>query len=317
MQTTTLGRTGLTVSVAGLGCGGKSRLGQSQGRSFEHSVDLVKLALDEGVTLIDTAAAYGTEEIVGAAIEGRRDAVVISTKIPISAHGAPTSEMIGPDALEEAVDGCLQRLRTDRIDVLHLHGVAADQYDHAGTALLERMARMRDKGKIRFTGLTERFASDTTHRMASRAVEDGAFDVIMLGLNYVNQTALKDVLPAAERNGMGTLAMFAVRGPLARRETADALVRKLVERGEVDPATFDATDPLGLLTAPGVAASLTEAAYRFCQHAPGIQVTVTGTGDPDPLRANLAAINMGPLPGDVLVRLSRMFGKVTSESADP
>ena len=64
MQTTTLGRTGLTVSVAGLGCGGHSRLGQTQGASFEHSVDIVRTALDRGVTFIDTAEAYGTEEIV-------------------------------------------------------------------------------------------------------------------------------------------------------------------------------------------------------------------------------------------------------------
>ena len=317
MQTTTLGRTGLTVSVAGLGCGGKSRLGQSQGRSFDHSVALVKLALDEGVTLIDTAAAYGTEEIVGAAVRGRRDGVVISTKVGVSPHGAPTTDMIGPDALEEGVDGCLTRLGTDRIDVLHLHGVAADQYDHARGPLLERMQRMREAGKIRFTGLTERFARDTAHEMAARATEDGAFDVIMLGLNFVNQSALRAVLPAAERNVMGTLAMFAVRGPLARRETAEALLWKLVERGEVDPASFGADDPLGFLTAPGVATSLTEAAYRYCRHAPGMHVTVTGTGSPEHLRANIAAINEGPLPNDVLARLARIFGSVTSESGEP
>ena len=71
MQYTTLGRTGLKVTVAGLGCGGNSRIGQGAGLSTAQSVALVREALDLGVNFIDTAEAYGTEEIVGEAIKGR------------------------------------------------------------------------------------------------------------------------------------------------------------------------------------------------------------------------------------------------------
>ncbi len=71
MDYTTLGRTGLRVSVAGLGCGGNSRLGKADGRSFAESVAVVRRALDLGVNFLDTAAAYGTEEIVGDAISQR------------------------------------------------------------------------------------------------------------------------------------------------------------------------------------------------------------------------------------------------------
>ena len=71
MHTTTLGRTGLKVSVAGLGCGGNSRIGMGAGLSEAESVALVRQALDLGVNLIDTAAAYGTEGLVGKAIKGR------------------------------------------------------------------------------------------------------------------------------------------------------------------------------------------------------------------------------------------------------
>ena len=82
------GDTGLSVSVAGLGCGGSSRLGQSQGKSEAHSVDIVRRAYDAGVTLFDTAQAYGTERIVGQAIAALpRDSVVISTKFK-AARGA-------------------------------------------------------------------------------------------------------------------------------------------------------------------------------------------------------------------------------------
>src|SRR5882672_2608160 len=92
MHYTTLGRTGLKVSVAGLGCGGNSRIGQGAGLSTAQSVALVREALDLGVNLIDTAEGYGTEEIVGEAIKGRpRDSVIVSTKTHVTAGGAPKS----------------------------------------------------------------------------------------------------------------------------------------------------------------------------------------------------------------------------------
>ena len=76
-----LGKTGLTVSVAGLGCGGNSRLGLGRGSSFDDCVSVVRTAVDLGVTFLDTAEAYGTEEIVGAAARSYdRDRLVISTK---------------------------------------------------------------------------------------------------------------------------------------------------------------------------------------------------------------------------------------------
>src|SRR5436853_6710243 len=82
MQVIGLGRAGLQVSVAGLGCGGHSRLGQSYGATEQASIEVVQAAVDAGVTLIDTAQLYGTEAIVGRALEGRRDQVVLSTKAP-------------------------------------------------------------------------------------------------------------------------------------------------------------------------------------------------------------------------------------------
>src|SRR5579859_4644001 len=79
MDYTTLGRTGLRVSVAGLGTGGFSRIGI--GQSEDHAVGIVRQALDLGVNLIDTAAVYGTEAVVGRALQGvARDSVVVCTK---------------------------------------------------------------------------------------------------------------------------------------------------------------------------------------------------------------------------------------------
>ena len=81
MEYRSLGKTGLNVSVAGLGCGGNSRLGLGRGASFDDCVAVVRTAVDLGVNFLDTAEAYGTEEIVGAATRSYdRDRLVISTK---------------------------------------------------------------------------------------------------------------------------------------------------------------------------------------------------------------------------------------------
>ena len=88
MEYVTLGRTGLRVSVLGLGAGGHSRLGQRTGASEEESVAIVRRALAHGVTLVDTAEAYGTEAIVGRALPtARRADIVLSTKKSVSADG--------------------------------------------------------------------------------------------------------------------------------------------------------------------------------------------------------------------------------------
>src|ERR1700704_2131023 len=90
MQYTTLGKTGLKVSVAGLGCGGNSRIGLGTGFTEAQSIALVREALDLGVNFLDTAVSYGTEGLIGKAIKGRRrDQVVISTKSHINKNFGP------------------------------------------------------------------------------------------------------------------------------------------------------------------------------------------------------------------------------------
>ena len=117
MEYTTLGRTGLKVSVAGLGCGGASRLGQSGGASEAQSVALVRHAIDLGVNFFGTADAYGTEAIVGRALESLpRDAVVISTKSRIRRGG----ERVTGAAVVANLEASLGQLRTGAGDLHRL-----------------------------------------------------------------------------------------------------------------------------------------------------------------------------------------------------
>ena len=316
MQQVRLGRTGLTVGVAALGCGGKSRLGLSQGASEDHAADVVRAAIDGGVTLIDTAAAYGTEPAVARAIRGRRDRVVISTKAsPRRESGSDA--LIGAAELRRRVQESLRRLDTDYLDIFHLHGVTPGQYPRLRDGLIPALQDLRDAGLIRFPAISETFPNDPRHEMLDMALADDFFDVFMLGFNYMNQTAAQTILSRSKRQDIGTMCMFATRGPLGWPDTAARKLAGLVARGEVDPALLDADDPLGFMTADGAAATLSEAAYRFCRHAPGIDVVITGTGNIDHLRDNLAAINAPPLPQAVTARLERIFADAWSETGEP
>jgi L-galactose dehydrogenase len=319
MDTVTLGRTALEVSVVALGAGGHSRLGIRRGASEAEAAELVRAAVGRGITIIDTAPVYGTEPVVGAGLVGLRDGVVISSKVRTTVAGSAHDggDFIAPAAVRESVEASLRALRTDRIDILHLHGVRPHQYEFCLNHLAPEMLKLREQGKIRFLGITEGFGVDAEHEVMRRAAHDGVWDVLMLGHNFVNPSAAELVLPHAQASGLGVMCMYAVRGALARRDTLQALVDRLVAQGEVDRGAADRDDPAAFLVADGVAGSLTEAAYRFCRHTPGIDVVMTGTGSLAHLDQNIASIQGKPLPADVLQRLTAIFRRVRTATGDP
>jgi aryl-alcohol dehydrogenase-like predicted oxidoreductase len=154
MQTRTLGTQGLAVSALGLGCMGMS---QSYG-SFDDSESIATIhrALELGVTFFDTAEVYGpftNEQLLGRALEGRRDRAIIATKfgweIGSKGRGGLDSR---PAHIREVVEASLGRLRTDRIDLLYQHRVDPQVpiEDVAGA-----MADLVREGKVRFLGLSE------------------------------------------------------------------------------------------------------------------------------------------------------------------
>jgi aryl-alcohol dehydrogenase-like predicted oxidoreductase len=158
-----LGTQGLQVSALGLGCMGMS---QSYGVPDDReSIATLHRALELGVTLFDTAEVYGpftNEELLGRALEGRRDQVVLATKFGFRIEG---NQLTGTDSrpahIREVVEASLRRLRTDRIDLLYQHRVdpAVPIEDAVGA-----MADLVREGKVRFLGLSE--AGETTIRRA-------------------------------------------------------------------------------------------------------------------------------------------------------
>ena len=313
MQYTTLGRTGLKVSVAGLGCGGHSRLGQETGRTERESIALVRHAIDLGINVIDTAEVYRTERIVGDAIRDvARDRLVISTKklCPKPDGDDPAGK------LHRGVERSLQKLRTDYVDVFYLHGVRAEQYACARDTLYPELARLREQGKLRFIGVTEAFIPDPQHAMAQLTLQDDCWDVMMIGFNVLNQSARSRVFPLTRAKRIGTMGMFAVRNAFSRPDDLVRILAELRSRKQINAALCETADPLGFLTENGQAATLPEAAYRYCRHEPGLDLVLTGTGSTAHLEANVAALLKGPLAQADRIRLAEMFGRVDSASGD-
>lgn len=306
MEYTTLGKTGLKVSVAGLGCGGPSRLGmRGDAGAEDHAVRLIKQALDLGVNFLDTAQNYGTEGVVGKAIAGMpRDRVVISTKKTL-----PTPDDADPEAaIVQGLEKSLKLLGTDYIDVYHLHGVEPKDYAFAQNRLLEPMRRLKEQGKIRFIGVTEGFVVDTTHTMLEDSLKKNLWDVVMVGFSLLNPSARKTIFPLTLKAGVGVLDMFAVRRALSQPKRLQEVCAELVDKGALGKNALDLDDPLGFLLKETDAMTLPEAAYRFCRHERGVDVVLTGTGNAEHLKENVSAIVKPPLPKAALDRLEKLFG---------
>ena len=311
MEYRPLGKTGLMVSVAGLGCGGNSRLGLGRGASVDDCVAVVRTAVDLGVNFLDTAEAYGTEEVVGAAARFYdRDKLMISTKA-LFRGGDDTGETV-----TRRVEASLRRLKLDYVDIFHFHAVSPAAYEHHRDVLAPALTKLKEQGKVRHVGITETSPNDPEQKMLTRAIQEAPWEVTMLAYSLMNQGARKRIFPLTRQRGIGTLLMFVVRNLFSNAAYRRDIFAKLVEQGELDASILDDGDPLGFLVADGVAQSITDAAYRYARHEQGVDVVLFGTGDRAHVKDNVESILRPPLPPPVIERLHALFGHLTGVGLD-
>ena len=311
MQEVTLGRTGLRVTAIGLGSGGFSRLGAGQNKGDANAAQVVRAALDAGINFIDTAEAYGTEAVIGSALQqARPHDLVLSTKLSYRAH----DRMKTPAEVEASLDASLSKLHVDCIDIYHVHGVRAADYPEVVASIVPTLQRLREKGKLRFIGITEVFGSDTDHSTLQRAVNDDCWDVMMVGFNLLNPSARERVFAATQPKGIGTLCMFAVRQALISLDRLESYLQLHVKDRGVDARVLQAVPLLRGLLESGACGSLTEAAYRYCRHEPGLDCLLVGTGSEEHLRQNVIDAQKPPLPADFLASFEPLFAGITAMS---
>ncbi len=304
------GSTGLRVSPLGVGLaemGYGLRLDQSGQASW-----ILNRALDRGVNLIDTAACYGIgEELVGFSIAHRRSEYVLSTKCGHVAAGYQ-GEPWTAATITDSIDRSLRRMKTDHIDILHLHGCPITVIER-GEAL-EAMRRARDQGKVRFIG----YSGD--NEAAAFAVESGHFEVLQTSFNLVDQRARTLLLPEATARGMGVIAKRPIAnavwgadstpGPYADSYFARAMA--MLADGPLAAGNGHG-DFFAAGAADGSRASIVTA-LGYTLSFRGVGTAIVGTADSDHMTENIrlleAALRLSP---QIVGELNRRFDRIGAE----
>ncbi len=307
MEYRPLGRTGLRVSVLGIGTGGPSQFGQSTGVPEADVGRMVRRALALGINFFDTAAGYGeSEAILGRAMAGvPRDDYLLATKVQV-ARDEWTST---PEDVVASVERSLSRLRVDVIDIVQFHGVKPDDYARTIEIFLPVMARLQEQGKFRFLGVSETYSEDPGHEMFPMALSDGHFDTAMVGYNMISPTAEHRVLPMCREKNVGVICMVAVRRALSKPDVLAERIAYAKDKGLIAPDSLPDGDPLGWLVR-GHVTSLPAAAYKYVASHPAMGTVLTGTANVEHLEANVKAILGPPLPDEDMARLRGVFGDV-------
>jgi len=210
MEYTTLGRTGLKVSVMGLGCGGPSRIGKATGRTEEESIAIIKHGINSGINFIDTAECYGdhlSEQLIAETLQQNRDQWIVATKFGHHYHDRfDRSQLWTADDVRQQLEDSLRALNTDYIDLYQFHSGSDEVFDN--DELWDMLAQQVQAGKVRHLGIS--IGSNSNVYQTSRATELGA-SVIQVVYNRLDRVPEEEVFPSCLEQDLGVLA----RVPLA------------------------------------------------------------------------------------------------------
>lgn len=309
MELRRLGASGLAVSVIGLGCNNLGRPGTAS-ESPEGARAVVDAALDAGVTFFDVADVYGaprgrSEELLGAALTGRRDRAVVATKFGMDMQGGN-----GPDFgargsrryVRTAVEASLRRLRTDWIDLYQLHR------PDPGTPLAETLDALDDlvtAGKVRYVGhcnlagwqVADAAWTARTDRVAAPVSAQNHYSLL-------EREAERELVPVCRRFELGLLPYFPLANGLLtgkyQRESPPPPGTRLSGRGKLlAEAPWDRIEALReFSSARGVSMATVALGWLVAQPVTGS--VIAGATTPEQVLANAAAAGWRPTRGDLL-----------------
>jgi aryl-alcohol dehydrogenase-like predicted oxidoreductase len=286
MRHNELGRSGLTVSVVGLGTNNFGRRLDATGARA-----VIDAALDAGVTHIDTADIYGgagaSERMIGEALAGRRDRAFVATKFGMDLGldgGVPRGSRA---YVRRAVEGSLERLRTDRIDLLYYHepdGVTPM------AETIGALVELADEGKIRTYGVSN---VDAGLLREAAAAGDERLAAVQEEYNLLDRDAEAELLPLARELGIGfvpyfPLAMGLLTGKFRRGEQPPPGTRLATRPERLTDAAFDRVEALTAF-AEERNHSLLELAFAGLAAQPGLASVIAGAMTPEQVRRNAAA----------------------------
>ena len=302
-----LGRSGLMVSAVGIGCNAFSRRVDGAGVSA-----VLDAAQDTGVTLLDTADVYGahpggSEELLGEALQGRRDDFVVATKFGADmqgTNGADHGVRGSRRYVRRAVEASLRRLRTDHIDLYQLH-VPDDVTPVAET--LGALTELVSEGKVRYLGgsnFTGWQVADAAWTAETRGLEP--FVSAQNRYSLLDRRLEQEVVPACERFGLGVLPFFPLEyglltGKYRRGEGAPAGSRAELDPGRAQWLANADWDRIEALEAYAAARDLTvlDVAVAGLAAQPAVSSVISGVSRAEQVRANAAALAWRPTAEDL------------------
>ncbi len=315
MHYRSLGRSGVEVSLLSFGTGGPTTFTESD-LSDSEKARLLHCCLERGINLIDTSQGYGDSELfLGNALAGfPRESYLLSTKCAYSewpGFDANTKEdglPVDRDLLLEAVDRSLRRLCTDYIDIMFIHGLKPDDYDEIYDRHGATIERLKESGKIRLIGFSERMGEDLEHRVTTNAITRHStfWDVVMLRYGIFNQCARDHALQLSVEKGVGVINMSPARYLLPHPEQLAERIASWKADGSLDADVVPTHNSLGWLLY-GEVDSVVSAGLKFAADHPGVSTVLTGTRSFDHLEANIRAMENPFLPAVDQDRLIKLF----------
>ncbi|WP_026422050.1 aldo/keto reductase [Actinokineospora inagensis] len=304
MQYRALGRTGIQVSPY---CLGAMMFGSLGNPDHDAAIRIIHRALDAGINFIDTADVYSrgeSEEIVGKALKGRRDDVVLATKARLPMGDDPNRQGASRRWLVRALDDSLRRLGTDHVDLYQIHR-PDDSVDVEET--LSALSDLIRAGKVRAVGSSSFPASDIveSHWVSERRglerfrTEQPVYSILNRGIE-------REVLPVCERYGMGVLVWSPLAGGMLtgryrKGQAADTHRSRFGFRQLTDDQRLDVVEQL-IPVADEAGMSLTHLALAFAIAHPGVTSAIIGPRTADHLDDLLASVDTA-LTDDILDRV--------------
>ena len=281
MEKRNFGSSGLKVSALGFGAG---HIGGNEITENEVS-HLLNSILDLGINLIDTARGYGlSEERIGKYLSHRRSDFILSTKV---GYGIPGYIDWTYDCIIAGVNEALRIMRTDYIDIVHLHSCPLGTLEYG--EVIKALNKTVEDGKVRVA------AYSGENEALKFAVESGMFGSIQTSINITDQRNIETILPSAKKKEMGVIA----KRPLAN------LPWRFNETpyGEYCEEYWVRLKEMNL----NFGMDWNEIAIRFAAYTFGVDSIIAGSSNIKHIKSNLEMLNKGPLPENIYNQIRESF----------
>jgi len=282
MEKRKFGKNGPEVTIIGLGAG---HIGSDKQDEKEIEMFLNKI-LDLGINFIDTARAYGlSEKRIGQYISHRRNEFILSTKVGYDVQWKPDWTY---DAVYLGIDQALTLLKSDYLDIVHLHSCSKEILQQGEVILA--LERAKQEGKIRF------MAYSGENDALDYALGTGKFDSIQTSVNICDQRGITDYLPIAMQNGLGVIAKRPIANAPWRHSTPPV--------GHYSEEYWHRLKKMNLSIDKSEMADI---AIRFSAFIPGVSTCIVGSSSLEHVKDSILSVEKGPLSHEMMNYLHEKF----------